>query len=99
MHAIDTRHSQRGATFNTSFKSDTSRAAPADAAKGQQAQTTGTKAGAAASSAPSKPGSAYPEVRTSNIDVNATPIYEPAGKPITELDVDAGKNLFFKQGK
>lgn len=30
-------------------------------------------------------------MRTSTIDVNANPIWEPVGKPITEVDIDAGK--------
>jgi pre-mRNA 3'-end-processing factor FIP1 len=34
-------------------------------------------------------GSKYPEVRTSSIDVNATPMWDPAGKLITEVDIDA----------
>lgn len=90
MRSTDTSKRQRAANFNTSFKSDASRTAPADTAKGQQAQPTGGRPGSTAPAAPSKPGSAYPEVRTSNIDVNANPIYEPAGKPVTELDIDAG---------
>lgn len=39
--------------------------------------------------ADSKPGHEYPEVRVSTMDLNADPIYEPIGKPITELDFDA----------
>ncbi|CAD0109270.1 unnamed protein product [Aureobasidium uvarum] len=40
--------------------------------------------------APEPPdGSKYPEVRTSSIDVNATPSWDPAGKLITEVDIDA----------
>ncbi|KAI4138524.1 MAG: hypothetical protein L6R39_006742 [Caloplaca ligustica] len=37
-----------------------------------------------------KPGSSYPSVRTSSIDVDAKPIHGPTGKPITEVDMDAG---------
>ncbi|KAI9801826.1 MAG: hypothetical protein M1825_003199 [Sarcosagium campestre] len=37
---------------------------------------------------PPKSGADYPEVRTSKIDVDAVPIFEPAGKPVTELDID-----------
>lgn len=40
-------------------------------------------------SAPQKPGTDYPEVRTSSVDVNADPTYDPAGKPVTQLDFDA----------
>jgi pre-mRNA 3'-end-processing factor FIP1 len=36
-----------------------------------------------------KDGSTYPEVRTSSIDINATPSWDPAGKLITEVDIDA----------
>lgn len=38
----------------------------------------------------SRPGSSYPAVKTSNLDVNAKPIYGPNGKPITEIDMDSG---------
>lgn len=38
----------------------------------------------------SRPGSSYPAVKTSNLDVDAKPIYEPNGKPITEIDMDTG---------
>ena len=34
-------------------------------------------------------GSKFPEFRTSSIDVNALPTYDPAGKLITEVDLDA----------
>ena len=40
--------------------------------------------------APTKPGSSYPGIKTSKIDVDAKPIYEANGKPITEIDMDAG---------
>ncbi|PSN62231.1 hypothetical protein BS50DRAFT_603722 [Corynespora cassiicola Philippines] len=36
-----------------------------------------------------QPGTAYPAVRTSTIDVNADPIYPGTGKPITQVDMDA----------
>ncbi len=39
---------------------------------------------------PPRPGSSYPALKTSNIDVDAKPFYEPNGKPITEIDMDAG---------
>ncbi|KAJ9644635.1 cleavage polyadenylation factor subunit fip1 [Coniosporium tulheliwenetii] len=35
-----------------------------------------------------KDGSTYPEIRTSTIDVNADPIYPPARKPITAIEID-----------
>ncbi|KAG8527641.1 uncharacterized protein KY384_007794 [Bacidia gigantensis] len=36
-----------------------------------------------------KAGTAYPAVRTSSVDVEAKPIHEPSGRPITEVDMDA----------
>ncbi len=39
---------------------------------------------------PLKSGAEYPALRTSTIDVDAKPIYPPTGKPITEIDMDAG---------
>lgn len=38
----------------------------------------------------SKPGSSYPAVKTSALDVDANPVYEPHGKPIIEIDMDSG---------
>jgi pre-mRNA 3'-end-processing factor FIP1 len=34
-------------------------------------------------------GKSYPEVRTSTVDVNGNPVFPPAGKPVTEIDIDA----------
>ncbi|KAF2152409.1 Fip1-domain-containing protein [Myriangium duriaei CBS 260.36] len=34
-------------------------------------------------------GSKYPEFRSSTLDINNIPMYDPAGKPITEVDLDA----------
>jgi pre-mRNA 3'-end-processing factor FIP1 len=31
-----------------------------------------------------------PGIATSKIDVNAKPVYEPAGKPITQVNIDTG---------
>ncbi|KAL8782309.1 MAG: hypothetical protein Q9213_005503 [Squamulea squamosa] len=45
--------------------------------------------GGKATPTPSKPGSSYPGVRTSSIDVDAKPVHGPTGKPITEVDMDA----------
>ncbi|KAL8762788.1 MAG: hypothetical protein Q9184_001270 [Pyrenodesmia sp. 2 TL-2023] len=42
-----------------------------------------------ATSTPTRPGSSYPAVRTSSIDVDAKPIHGPTGKLITEVDMDA----------
>jgi pre-mRNA 3'-end-processing factor FIP1 len=36
-----------------------------------------------------KSGKSYPEVRTSQIDVNGDPVYAPVGKPITQVEIDA----------
>ncbi|KAI9884948.1 MAG: hypothetical protein M1823_003262 [Watsoniomyces obsoletus] len=38
---------------------------------------------------PSRSGADYPEVRTSKIDVDKIPVYEPVGKLLTEVDIDA----------
>ncbi|KAF2268809.1 hypothetical protein CC78DRAFT_565259 [Lojkania enalia] len=38
---------------------------------------------------PSQPGTAYPPVRSSTIDVNADPVYPAVGKPISQIDMDA----------
>lgn len=35
-------------------------------------------------------GTDFPEIRSSKIDVNADPIYEPVDKPISHVDIDAG---------
>lgn len=39
---------------------------------------------------PQKPGSSYPPYRSSNIDIDADPTYEPASKALMDLDIDAG---------
>lgn len=36
-----------------------------------------------------KDGSGYPQFKSSTLDVHAIPMYDPAGKPITEVDLDA----------
>ncbi|KAJ5097953.1 Pre-mRNA polyadenylation factor Fip1 [Penicillium argentinense] len=45
---------------------------------------------AAQPTAPQKPGSAYPAIHTSTIDVNGNPVHPATGKPImaTDMDVD-----------
>ena len=50
------------------------------------------KAETSAKPSPSKSGADYPEVRTSKIDVDAKPVYEPAGKPITAVNIDEGRS-------
>ncbi|KAL9104559.1 MAG: hypothetical protein Q9163_000533 [Psora crenata] len=37
---------------------------------------------------PSRTGASYPAVKTSTVDVDFQPIYEPTGKPIMEVDMD-----------
>lgn len=39
--------------------------------------------------APSKPGSAYPPVHASTIDVNANPVHHATGKPLLSTDLDS----------
>jgi pre-mRNA 3'-end-processing factor FIP1 len=39
---------------------------------------------------PSGSGADLPGIATSKINVNAKPVYEPAGKPITQVVIDAG---------
>lgn len=40
-------------------------------------------------------GAQLPGIATSKIDVNAKPVYEPAGKPITEVNIDDGMYIPF----
>lgn len=35
-----------------------------------------------------------PGIATSKVDVNAKPVYEPAGKPITQVNIDEGQSLY-----
>ena len=44
---------------------------------------------------PSVSGADLPGIATSKIDVNAKPIYEPAGKPITQVNIDEGTKVSF----
>lgn len=55
----------------------------------QGATSVKPESSAPAQKATLRDGSKYPEFRTSNIDVNGVPIYDPAGKLITEIDLDA----------
>lgn len=41
--------------------------------------------------APLTSGADLPGIATSKIDINAKPIYEPAGKPITQVNIDEGE--------
>ena len=40
-------------------------------------------------------GAYLPGISTSKIDVDAKPVYEPAGKPITQVNIDEGNSLPF----
>lgn len=51
------------------------------------------KKGASVKVIPPVSGSDLPGISTSKIDVDAKPIYEPAGKSITQVDIDEGKCL------
>ncbi|ORY02048.1 Fip1 motif-domain-containing protein [Clohesyomyces aquaticus] len=57
-----------------------------------QTSTTHSKPSSTTPSAtllPHQQGTAYPAVRTSTIDVNADPVYPPAGKTVSQIDMDA----------
>jgi pre-mRNA 3'-end-processing factor FIP1 len=43
-----------------------------------------------AKSTPPVSGADLPGISTSKINVDAKPIYEPAGKPITQVNIDEG---------
>lgn len=45
-----------------------------------------------------RPGSSYPAIKSSTIDVDAKPVYEPSGKVITDMDMDTG-NGFLDQSR
>ena len=49
-----------------------------------------TKNEASGRESQSRPGSSFPAIKTSSIDIDAKPIYEATGKPITDIDMDAG---------
>jgi pre-mRNA 3'-end-processing factor FIP1 len=42
---------------------------------------------------PVKPGSSYPAIHSSTIDLDAKPIHEPSGKSIMDVDMDAGRTF------
>ncbi|KAJ4352285.1 uncharacterized protein N0V89_007633 [Didymosphaeria variabile] len=55
-----------------------------------QASTTPSQAArTTAPQVPTQPGTAYPAIRSSTIDVNGDPVYPPAGKPISQVVMDA----------
>lgn len=68
----------------------------ASAKAGAPDQTTGPKSIKAdpGKIPPLKSGADFPPVRTSKIDVDAKPIHEATGKPITKVDLDAGKGFW-----
>ncbi len=45
------------------------------------------------SAKPARSGADYPAVRTSKLDLDHIPMYEPAGKPLSELNIDEGMLL------
>jgi pre-mRNA 3'-end-processing factor FIP1 len=63
------------------------------------AKPTVVKRETSAKGAPAVAGADLPGIRTSKIDVDAKPIYEPAGKPITQVNIDEGKevNYFYNR--
>ncbi|CAI7568941.1 unnamed protein product [Penicillium pancosmium] len=89
-HASLRQEPQRPSSADSSAvsKSGTSSATPR-----LDASTPVTAPAAAAATkptAPQKPGSAYPAIHTSTIDVNGNPVHPTTGKPImaTDMDVD-----------
>jgi len=46
-----------------------------------------------AKGAPPVSGADFPGIATSKIDVDAKPIYKPAGKPITQVNIDEGRSI------
>ena len=55
----------------------------------QPSTTTARATSATAPQLPAQPGTAYPAIKSSTIDVNGDPVYPPAGKPISQLNMDA----------
>lgn len=55
----------------------------------QPSTNTARATSATAPQLPSQPGTAYPAIKSSTIDVNGDPVYPPAGKPISQLNMDA----------
>ncbi|MCJ1283240.1 hypothetical protein MMC26_002568 [Xylographa opegraphella] len=64
-------------------------ASPSGASKPQSAPTIKTETSMRASPAPPKPSTSYPPYKSSNIDVDSNPVYEPNGKTILNIDMDA----------
>lgn len=74
-------------------KSAPVRITPADSAPRPQASAP-LKTEAPSKATPPRVGASYPATSTSKIDVDAMPIYEPNGRPITEINMDTGKLTF-----
>ncbi|KAL4819646.1 Fip1 motif-domain-containing protein [Aspergillus spinulosporus] len=82
---------------HANLRAESQRPASADPSSVQKSQTptltpkVDTSASVPAGTRPTsqKPGSAYPPVHASNIDVNANPIHPATGKPILMTDMDA----------
>ncbi|KAB8342935.1 hypothetical protein FH972_022532 [Carpinus fangiana] len=65
------------------------KAPPSESQQEQGDGTAVTRGKQSRPAADSKPGHEYPGVRVSNMDMDTNPVYEPVGKPITELEFDA----------
>lgn len=65
-------------------------ARPSSADSGHKSLATHSTKGAQKGT-PARSGASYPPPPTSDVDIDAKPIYEPSGKPITEVDLDSGK--------
>ena len=74
LNALKTQPSRIPSTDSSALRKDSS--AIKNEASGRESQ--------------SRPGSSFPAVKTSSIDIDAKPIYEVTGKPITDIDMDAG---------
>ncbi|KAI9723952.1 MAG: hypothetical protein M1812_000670 [Candelaria pacifica] len=70
-------------------KSIATRTASADVStRGPKLQTPTIKTETPVKGTSPRSGSDYPAVATSTLDLNANPVFEPAGKPIMEVDMD-----------
>ncbi len=56
----------------------------------EQASKPAAKKEKAVKDKPQPSGAHLPGLSTSTIDINAKPVYEPAGKPITQVNIDEG---------
>ena len=82
---------------HASLRADHQRPSSADYATGKSITPSATPHGHGQSPAtgdarpavPQKPGTAYPAIHTSTIDVNGNPVHPATGKPITSTDLDS----------